>query len=558
VILVRWALWVMAASLLIGEAALGQVRVVNPLSADATETFYHLPEGGAVMPLAWYRSLNVIDSTTGQSTGQTFAEQMDDYGFLDDAGSDYPVGFGVVSLDFLGGVRGLSINCAACHVGELRYQSTRLRINGGPNLADVRRFSQDVYQSGLSLVESPGRLLPFLLRSGRLQADTVAKLDDPAFVASVERQMRRSHDGAPLLSGSSAGLMDVDRNLRLIFAELNYFTAQGRMPLTTHEGFGRLDAFATVRFLLFPEDSAVPFTAPVSVPHLWGIEQKKWLHWNNNTNSTLERNIAQALGMGAVQAKGGIHDVLLPNLDALETIAHQIAPPQLPMDVFGPLRDDLVERGAALYEVRCAGCHDAGRTDPASGLIEYPMFSLAEVRTDPNHALNFHQPVGGQPFATALGDRLRSLEQWSFNRSDPRHPVPVATRVQWSGGGARLPAVWRDPLTAGTEATVYSALPLVGVWATAPYLHNNSVPTLRDLLKPASERPTVFQVGPRNYDPADVGYAQPAGLEDISRRFRFDTRESGNANTGHDGPAFGAADLSSEDVEALLEYLKSL
>lgn len=116
-------------------AAFGQI-VVNPLPSAQQRTFYHLPEGGAVMPLAWYRSLEVIDSLTGQPTGQTFAERMSDYGFLEDANDPLPIGFGTTPLDFLGGIDGLSLSCAACHVGELHCSNganvVRLRINGIP------------------------------------------------------------------------------------------------------------------------------------------------------------------------------------------------------------------------------------------------------------------------------------------------------------------------------------------------------------------------------------------------------------------------------------------
>jgi hypothetical protein len=134
----------------------------------------------------------------------------------------------------------------------------------------------------------------------------------------------------------------------------------------------------------------------------------------------------------------------------------------------------------------------------------------------------------------------------------------VIPGIAWGGGPARLPAVWRDPLADDVNAPVYPALPLTGVWATAPYLHNNSVPTLRQLLMPAVERPTVFMVGHREYDPVDVGYTQSLSANAIPDELRFDTREAGNANSGHDGPAFGADDLSDADLDALLEYLKSL
>ncbi len=52
----------------------------------------------------------------------------------------------------------------------------------------------------------------------------------------------------------------------------------------------------------------------------------------------------------------------------------------------------------------------------------------------------------------------------------------------------------------------YVARRLDGIWATAPYLHNGSVPTLHDLLLPANERPASFAIGHRNFDPVRVGY----------------------------------------------------
>src|SRR5439155_20682065 len=72
----------------------------------------------------------------------------------------------------------------------------------------------------------------------------------------------------------------------------------------------------------------------------------------------------------------------------------------------------------------------------------------------------------------------------------------------------------------------YIARPLNGVWATAPYLHNGSVPTLDDLLKPAADRPQKFLVGYRVYDADKLGYVcDPAKVpEDIRKGlFEYDT-----------------------------------
>ncbi len=94
----------------------------------------------------------------------------------------------------------------------------------------------------------------------------------------------------------------------------------------------------------------------------------------------------------------------------------------------------------------------------------------------------------------------------------------------------------------------YKARPLNGVWATAPYLHNGSVPNLAELLKPAAQRVKTFHVGNQEYDPVKVGF------KDDPSQPVFDTTGDGNSNAGHE---YGT-DLSDEDRRSLLEYLKSL
>jgi hypothetical protein len=100
------------------------------------------------------------------------------------------------------------------------------------------------------------------------------------------------------------------------------------------------------------------------------------------------------------------------------------------------------------------------------------------------------------------------------------------------------------------ETAQYRARPLNGIWATGPFLHNGSVPTLADVLRPVAERPTTFIVGNSAFDPASVGFTAPAG----AKGFEMDTRLPGNANTGHE---YGVS-FSEADKLALLEYLKSL
>lgn len=111
----------------------------------------------------------------------------------------------------------------------------------------------------------------------------------------------------------------------------------------------------------------------------------------------------------------------------------------------------------------------------------------------------------------------------------------------------------------------YKPRPLAGIWATAPFLHNGSVPTIYDLLSPVAERPKTFRVGSREYDPVKAGLAQPA-----SGFWVFDTSKDGNHNTGHefnvgyrpwkegDPPAHGLIGplLTPDERLAIIEHLK--
>ena len=119
----------------------------------------------------------------------------------------------------------------------------------------------------------------------------------------------------------------------------------------------------------------------------------------------------------------------------------------------------------------------------------------------------------------------------------------------------------------GNEETIvdpkgYLAPPLDGVWASAPYLHNGSVPTLWHLLHP-SERPQVWKRAedPDSYDQELVGLdvemleQLPASVNDpIERRAFFDTRGFGKGAGGHLFPE----QLSDRERRAVLEYLKTL
>jgi hypothetical protein len=115
-------------------------------------------------------------------------------------------------------------------------------------------------------------------------------------------------------------------------------------------------------------------------------------------------------------------------------------------------------------------------------------------------------------------------------------------------------------LEARADATGYVAPPLDGIWASAPYLHNGSVPTLWHLMHPA-RRPTVWRRTPAGYDETRVGLEVeelenlPSGkVPPARRRTYFDTRKPGKSAAGHDFPDA----LTEDEKAAVLEYLKTL
>lgn len=361
----------------------------------------------------------------------------------------------------------------------------------------------------------------------------------------------------------------------------NYATA-GFGPQTA-AGPGRVDAFGKVRNTLltlsYGQGAAYPETAPVSFPHLWDVRDIEWLHWNGNTNTVLERNILEALGSGAmVDLEGFASTVRFENLRRLEELTYALAKPSWPEPILGTIDQERAERGRAIFFAdgdaaggsaarSCAACHDRAEASVGERRV-MPQFPLAVLGTDPNHATNFARRVAGDSVAsdTVTGDNAagagfaaiisglaRRVAQSYF---DEQGTTPEEQRA-WNSD--RTDPTWRSPVDAP-----YPARPLTAVWATAPYLHNGSVPTLYHLLLPSSQRPARFPAGHFEFDPERVGYA----LDVAEPRFVFDVEATvhdadgnvtpgvpnGNSNRGHE---FGTS-LSEAERLDLIEYLKTL
>ena len=202
----------------------------------------------------------------------------------------------------------------------------------------------------------------------------------------------------------------------------------------------------------------------------------------------------------------------------------------------GPVDAALAERGRALFLQHCAECH--GTYDGAGAEQEtYPdrVVAIDEVGTD---RVRF--------------DSLTAKERGDLNRS-------------WFGhGGVGHPGEAAEAMRDRESPVGYVAPPLDGIWASAPYFHNGSVPTLWHVLHPG-ERPTVWKRTATGYDRERVGLeveemealpvdASGRKLTAADRRRHFDTTRPGKSGKGHDFPDA----LDEAEKTAVLEYLKTL
>jgi mono/diheme cytochrome c family protein len=189
----------------------------------------------------------------------------------------------------------------------------------------------------------------------------------------------------------------------------------------------------------------------------------------------------------------------------------------------GKIDAPLAARGASIYAQTCASCHGEYKADPAGPiLIRFPNWH-GEKNTDLMRAKSFD--------------------------------AAMATRIMRSNYAALIEAQSSDN---------YSAPPLAGLWSSAPYLHNGSVPSVWAMLTPEA-RPKKFNAGGHALDfrtlgisldsPDASGIARyPRGYKPWSGVSTIDTTAPGSSNKGHD---YGAR-LNTADKTALIEFLKQL
>ena len=331
--------------------------------------------------------------------------------------------------------------------------------------------------------------------------------------------------------------------------------------------------------------------APVSYPFLWDIPQHDYVQWDglaaNAGLGPIGRNAGEVIGvfgtldwaeepgtsLSSFISGQGIRathisfasSLKVHNLRLIEDRLKSLESPQWPEDILPPIDQARKVRGERLFTTYCEACHTRIKRDDPTRRIVAHISRVDDIGTDPHMAHNAatYKGLSGilrnqyvtagpgdilineeAPVAALLTKATLSVvatpEEKNFVQRGYDWVYDLVAAFLSNDIKPSLKSGNYDPDTMAepySSILSYKARSLNGIWATAPYLHNGSVPTLYDLLLPkrgpkdpanGEYRPDQFQVGSREFDPERVGL-KSSGYNG----FTFDTRKVGNSNAGH-------------------------
>jgi mono/diheme cytochrome c family protein len=255
------------------------------------------------------------------------------------------------------------------------------------------------------------------------------------------------------------------------------------------------------------------------VPAWWLLKKKKTMYYTGGADARSVRSKMQFM-MSPVTTREEF-DKHEPAFRDIHEYIMSIQPPKYPF----PIDRALADKGEKLFVKNCARCHG---TYGEKWTYPNKIVPLDEIGTDPKRYEGITEE-----FASYYD------QSWFAQEKD--------------GKGYKTNA-----------AKGYQAPPLDGIWATAPYLHNGSVPTVYHVLK-SDARPEIytrsFKTGTEDYDTVKLGWKTvdvkrdaSKKMEPFERRKIYDTKQPGRGNGGH---TFGDH-LGEEERMAVIEYLKGL
>lgn len=557
------------------------------------QLFYHVPQGSPIIPLDFFFALERIDSDGPFADAANLAK----YGLIPEpphAGNPHGLPVGLTEdRALLGGqTKYLGMNCAACHVGLISGNGVTVRVDGAPSPFDFWSFIHDMDAALIATLKEGDRFERFARRLGDgKRGALMARLEQ---VVDQRREWQERNEAA---TPPGPGRVDA---LNVILNQVTAMMTQ--RPENAHPTDSPVD---------YPFLWGAPYLTHVQYN---GVADNAGAGAMARNVGQVLGVFGQVFLVSGTLPPGYPSTVDLAALSSLERSLETLTPPKwedlADLGVVPPVDTASAERGQAIYAGACKGCHalmDGDRPGRLASVKVQPV-EVAKVGTDPSASMNFVRrtavagplegrkkmfaggpPICSEAFASDLlghvtlgvlaneaaghallfsKDLLRSLpaqiKEWiSLSpHTAESEPSPLASAASALGEHVEAArSVLEDLGELETVSTVddcgneekpamYRARPLNAVWATAPYLHNGSVPSIAALLTPPEDRPPTFRVGSRTIDPEVLGFESGPG----EGRVIYDTSIRGNSNAGHE---YGTT-LSEQEKRDLIEYLKTL
>lgn len=433
---------------------------------------------------------------------------------------DAPMGLvtGTIENELLGFELEVSNNgCASCHAANLydqMGQPTREVWVGLPSSSvNFGRFADESFAALLRAFENKAELLALLREIfptvSEREIETIEEHYLPALDERIHELDRNLGSFTPYSNGSP-GLTNGVATIQFYLGAID-----DQAPDPSQVAFSAIPEFGGLRFKRSILADGV--YAPKGRPHSGRLEASGQAH---------RAAMAKLATLVTVGTLGVEPEIAVTNADRMGDVIDELFDHYEPPPFPGLIDETLAQRGEALYVARCESCHGSfEERDGRMVLVDFPnrIVPVDTIGTDPIRSRAVTGDAQELFDSTALGAILDAA----------------------STGG-------------------YVAPPLTGVWATAPYLHNGSVPTLWSLMTP-EERPGRFWVGGHALDYGRGGldlvedddgvFRYPPDYAPWSLPEVYDVEAPGHGNAGHERQFVA---LSAADKRALLEFMKRL
>jgi hypothetical protein len=578
---------------------------------EARTDFYSRDQGSRMIPLAWLKVLK-------QPNGQAFLpDGLTRYGYLPNPKSKkgLPVGF---TASGVSGAEVVGMTCSACHTRQIIVEDKTYRIDGGPAIVDFQSLLTDLDAAVGQVLASDAAFNGFavaVFSPAKPDADDIVTLRESVNLWYLRFDTLMKHalptpawgpgrlDAVGMIFNRVTGLdigpppsYLIADNIKKADAPVRYpflwnapiqdktqwpgFADNGNEVLALSrnlgEVFGVFGVFEPKRegfFIRYLNNNSANFEGLLKLEDL--VKQIGPPRWPWPVDKKIAAKGAAIFARST--ADGGCVEchkiqngqVRFPDVQTWLTPIKKVGTDTREYDVLGwpaktgtlkgafipfatkPLKDTDTAFNVLATSVIGSIAEQAlknGVATTESALVATVSSTLAAVEAD---ILKIVEPSAPAPKATRLSPALRDLEG-AFRAPTP----PSSAQQNFTVQGKTVPEL-ATPAAPPPERGSYEARVMQGIWAAAPYLHNGSVPTLADLLKPHAQRTKEFKIGPA-YDIVNVGLA--------TNQTQFDTTlvttgcdtpaelNSGNSNCGHE---YGTQLLEAEK-RALIEYLKTL